>query len=140
MKKLITIMIALALSITAMPCTLAGNQTGYIRAHANGSLDLCRDDVAIAKSREINRAWDANALTWSQLRARVGAMEKASEFILVRSGTKVRVLATKPDPIWRVAAQVLVLEGEQKGKTGWMVAAKVGDCRSCDEWKSVVAR
>jgi hypothetical protein len=65
-------------------------------------------------------------------------MERSGELILVRGGTKVQVVATKPDPIWQVAAQVLVLEGEQKGKTGWMVAGKVGDCRWCDDWERII--
>jgi hypothetical protein len=136
-KAAAKLLIAAALFAVTTTSALAGDQIGYVRAHAYGPLDLCRDDATRAKSDEIGRALGEEKLTWAQFRAQISEMEKSGELILVRSGTKVQVLATKPDPIWRTAAQVLVLEGEQKGKIGWMVAGKVGDCRSCDEWKAV---
>ena len=127
-KHTAKLMIVAALVGLAPISAKAGDLIGYIRGHDYGPIDLYRDEAVIAKVRQADeRGEDIPGY----------AMEVSGELIVVDARTKVRVIATKPDPIWRVAVKLLVLEGEQKGKTGWFGAAAVGDCRSCDDWKAV---
>jgi hypothetical protein len=128
--KTMNIKITITIIALAIASAQAGGEIiGYIRGHEYGPIDLYRDDAVRAK---VNRAIEsAEGMDGT-------AMEERGELIVVDARTKVQVLVTKPDPQWGKAAQVLVLEGEQKGKTGWWDARHIGNCRTCVDWHSVI--